>query len=181
MHFKPNKAASVHGGHAFYGDGSGSGRRRRSRTGSKEDLRMKSLKTSGSAVMLSELEMEGSYHGFPSPFASPSSPACACAFTSVHGLPARSQHPPSQVVAAFAKHLAHVQLASMTTYCSSMSTVVKHYCSSILVKQGLGVASEMRRFQVSKGAAAITLVAFLAGACMAVSRWRCCLALAPAA
>ena len=91
MHFKPNKAASVHGGHAFYGDGSGSGRRRRSRTGSREDLRTKSLKTSGSAVMLSELEMEGSYHGSPSPF----SPPCACAFISVPGLTARSQHPPS--------------------------------------------------------------------------------------
>lgn len=62
VHFRPNR--SVHGGNAFSGDeGSRRGLRRRIYIGSKEDLREKSLKKASSAVVLSELELEGSYHG----------------------------------------------------------------------------------------------------------------------
>lgn len=62
VYFRPNR--SVHGGNAFSGDeGSRRGLRRRLYNGSKEDLREKSLKKASSAVVLSELELEGSYHG----------------------------------------------------------------------------------------------------------------------
>jgi hypothetical protein len=65
VHFRPNR--SVHGGNAFSGDeGSRRGLRRRIYIGSKEDLREKSLKKASSAVVLSELELEGSYHGWAS-------------------------------------------------------------------------------------------------------------------
>lgn len=53
--------ASIHGGRAFYAGSKGSGSA--SGDDSTHHLRKKSLKKSGSAVMLSDLEMEGSYHG----------------------------------------------------------------------------------------------------------------------
>lgn len=82
-----------------------------------------------------------------------------CGFREVSGTCAASEHDPIL--------LFHVH--------SRETLLLFHTCET-----GSGVASEMRHFQVSKGAA-ITLVALLAGACMAVSRWRCCLALALAA
>lgn len=64
MHYRPY--ASTHGGRAFYaGSAAGSG------DDSTHRLRKRSLRQSGSAVLLSDLELEGSYHG------------CACCNTSV--------------------------------------------------------------------------------------------------
>ena len=56
VHYRPY--ASTHGGRAFYaGSAAGSG------DDSTHRLRKRSLRQSGSAVLLSDLELEGSYHG----------------------------------------------------------------------------------------------------------------------
>ncbi len=58
MHYRSNRGyTSQHGGRAFYCGKAGGG------GGSADDLHKSSLKASGSAVMLSEMEKEGSYHG----------------------------------------------------------------------------------------------------------------------
>jgi hypothetical protein len=60
VHYRPY--ASTHGGRAFYaGSAAGSG------DDSTHRLRKKSLRRSGSAVLLSDLELEGSYHGCAGP------------------------------------------------------------------------------------------------------------------
>lgn len=59
VHYRPY--ASTHGGRAFYASSKGSGSA--SGDDSTHHLRKRSLKKSGSAVMLSEMELEGSYHG----------------------------------------------------------------------------------------------------------------------